>query len=141
MNLRSLPGDYASFEAFNVDYERKHYRYTEANHRVGKATLELFVSWFPLMLRPLARPTLRALLDEPVIAGFGFPTPPPALRGVVQAALKGRGRALRWLPPRKHPRLRTEMVHRTYPKGYRIEELGPSGSGRQSPAGELESDI
>jgi hypothetical protein len=31
-----------------------------------------------------------------------------------------------FLPARRHPRLRTEMRHRSYPDGYRIEELGPA---------------
>ena len=34
-------------------------------------------------------------------------------------------RALRALPPRRRPRRRTAMRHRTYPSGYRLETLGP----------------
>jgi hypothetical protein len=32
---------------------------------------------------------------------------------------------LRLLPPRRKPKLRTELRHRTYPQGYEIEALGP----------------
>ena len=40
--------------AYNRDYERRRFRYTEANHRVGAATVEVFASWFPGLswLRP-----------------------------------------------------------------------------------------
>jgi hypothetical protein len=32
---------------------------------------------------------------------------------------------VRFMPPRKEPRRRTEMAHPTYPEGYVIEQLGP----------------
>jgi hypothetical protein len=125
MNIQQLPTDYAEFERFNVEYERRHYRYTEANHRIGVATRELFASWFPRPLRPFVRRAIYAILEDPLLEAFGFPRPSRLLRGVVAAALKLRARVLRWLPRRRRPLLRTEMKHRTYPDGYRMEELGP----------------
>jgi hypothetical protein len=126
MGIRELPASYAEFESYNVEYEERHYRYTETNRRVGTATLELFASWFPKMLRPLVRRSICAVLDDSVIAGFGFPRPSPLLRRLVTAALKLRARLLRWMPARRNPRLRTEMRHRSYPGGYQIEKLGPT---------------
>jgi hypothetical protein len=125
MGIRELPADYAAFEQFNIDYEKRHFRYTEANHRVGTATLEMFASWFPRILRPIVRRAMYAVMDDSVIEGFGFPKPSPAMRRLVMAALKARAWLLRFLPARRHPRLRTEMRHRSYPHGYQIEELGP----------------
>lgn len=40
-------------------------------------------------------------------------------------ALKTRALALRWLPKRRRPRLRTQLPRADYPQGYRIESLGP----------------
>ena len=125
MGVRDIPADYDSFERYNRDYETRHYRYTEANRRVGAATVELFAAWFPRILRPVVRRAIYALLEDALIDGFGFPAPSPGWRRLVQGGLRLRARALRWLPPRRHPRLRTEMRHRSYPRGYRIEELGP----------------
>jgi mpaB/rubber oxygenase-like protein len=125
MGIRDIPGDYAQFERYSTEYERLHYRFTEANQRVGGATVEMFARWFPRPLRPLVRRAIYALLDEAVIAGFGFPPPSPAMRWLVNGALGLRAGLLRFLPARRHPRLRTEMRHRSYPAGYRIEELGP----------------
>lgn len=125
MGIRDIPADYAEFERYNLDYEKRHYRYTDANHRVGAATVELFANWFPWVLRPLVRRAIYALLDQSLIEGFGFPRPSSALRRLVASALRLRAYALQWLPARRHPRLRTEMKHRSYPQGYRIEELGP----------------
>lgn len=125
MNIQNIPADYNAFEQFNREYERTHYRFTEANRRVGVATRELFVSWMPRPLAPIVRAVIYALLDDPLIEAFGFPRASPVLRRLVPAVLRLRAGCLRWLPPRRRPRLRTEMRHPTYPEGYTIEQLGP----------------
>jgi hypothetical protein len=125
MNLKELPADYDSFERYNVEYEGAHFRFTQANHRVGAATRDLFASWFPRPFRPLVRSGIHALLDDELIKAFGFPQPSPLTRRLVTSSLKIRARFLRWLPRRQRPLLRTQMRQRSYPNGYRIEQLGP----------------
>jgi ER-bound oxygenase mpaB/B'/Rubber oxygenase, catalytic domain len=125
MNIRDIPVGYGVFERFNEDYEREHYRYTEANRHVGAATRELFVSWFPRFLAPVVRSAIYALLDDRLIEAFGFPEPSRLMRRLVPGALRLRAGFVCLLPPLKEPRLRTEMGHPTYPQGYVIEHLGP----------------
>jgi ER-bound oxygenase mpaB/B'/Rubber oxygenase, catalytic domain len=125
MNIRDIPVGYGVFERFNEDYEREHYRYTEANRHVGAATRELFVSWFPRFLAPVVRSAIYALLDDRLIEAFGFPQPSRLMRRLVPGALRLRAGFVCLLPPLKEPRLRTEMGHPTYPQGYVIEHLGP----------------
>jgi hypothetical protein len=125
MNLKGLPADFTAFERYNVAYERANFCYTEANHRVGAATRDLFASWFPVVLRPLVRSAIYALLDEPILDAFGFPRPSRFTRALVTGALTVRARVLGWLPRRQRPVLRTAMKHPTYPTGYRIDQLGP----------------
>lgn len=129
MGIHDIPADYAELERYNIDYERRHYRYTGTNARVGAATVELFASWFPRLSRPLVRRAIYALLDETLIDGFGFPHPSVTMRRLVVAGLKMRARFVGWLSTRRRPRLRTEMTHPSYPRGYRIEELGPPVQG------------
>ncbi len=126
MNIKDLPDTLDAFEKFNVEYERAHFGYTEANHRVGSATRDLFLSWFPRITRPLGRRAIYAIMDEPLIGAFGFPKPWRSTRWLVQRTLKLRGWLSGWLPQRKKPRLRTEMGHPSYPQGYVIEDLGPT---------------
>jgi hypothetical protein len=125
MNIKDLPATYEEFELYNVEYEKRHYRYTEANHRVGTATRELFVSWFPRPVAPLVRAVIHAMMDDPILEAFGFPRPSPLMRGLVAGTMGLRARVLRWLPPRRRPRLRTSMRPRSYPGGYVIEQLDP----------------
>jgi hypothetical protein len=129
MNIKNIPNTYEELERYNVEYERNNFRYTEAGHRVGAATVDLFLSWFlPKALRPLAAPFVYAMLDDPLLEAFGFPKPPTVLRALVRGGLVLRGKVLRFFPARQRPRLRTEMRHRTYPKGYKVEELGPANA-------------
>ena len=126
MNIRSIPDDLGELERYNVEYEREHFRYSDANRRVAVAVRDMFLSWFlPAPLRRLGEPAIYAMLDEPLLEAFGFPKPSPALRRLVESALKMRGRLIRLLPERRQPRLHTGPRRPTYPKGYRIEELGP----------------
>jgi hypothetical protein len=125
MNIRGIPADCDAFEAYNVAYERDRFRYADSNHRVGEATLAMFAAWFPRPLRPLVRATMFALMDEPVLRGFGFPRPSPALRRAVEGALRLRAWLCARLPARRRPLLRTEGPHRSYPEGYRLDRLGP----------------
>jgi hypothetical protein len=125
MNIKELPTDYESFERFNVTYERENYCYSDTNHRVGGATRDLFIGWFPGLLHPVVRPAIYAMMEDPLLDGFGFPKPTQSMRRLVRGGLRLRAGIQRCLPGRRKPFLRTEMRHRSYPQGYRIEQLGP----------------
>jgi hypothetical protein len=125
MGITDIPAEFTTFQTFSADYEARHYRFTEANRAVGAATVELFAGWFPRPFHPLVRQAIYALMDAPTRRAFGFPDAFPAINALVMAAMKVRAVALRFLPRRRRPSLRTAMTHPTYPKGYEIETLGP----------------
>jgi hypothetical protein len=126
MAIRSIPEDFDEFERFNRDYERTQYRRTDASVRVGAGTRDMFASWFPGAPRSLVERAISSLMDEPLREAFGFARPPRLLRFAAVGGLRARARLVRVLPPRRRPRLRTQLRHRSYPQGYRLEELGPS---------------
>jgi hypothetical protein len=125
MGMRSLPASYEQFELFNREFERERFGYTVAGHRVAAATRDMFLDWFPGLPKRAGRLLIYALLDEPLLDALGFPHPSPALRRAAEAAVRARSRAVRHLPPRRRPRLRTLERHRTYPHGYELDALGP----------------
>lgn len=125
MGIRDIPADYDAFERFNLDYEARHFRYTDAGHRVATATREMFAAWFPRLLRPLVCRAIYAILDEPARRAAGFPAPGPVMRRLVGWGLRLRARIAGWLPTRRTPRLRTRISRPTYPRGYRTADLGP----------------
>ena len=125
MAIKEIPAEFDALERFNVEYERRHFRRTDAAVRVGAATRNMFLAWFPLLPRRLGAPAIHALLDDPLLEAFGFARPPGALRRAAETGLRARARLVAALPPRRRPRLRTRMRHRSYPRGYTIEALGP----------------
>jgi len=126
MAIKEIPERYEEFERFNEEYERREFRSTEAARRVGAATRDMFLAWFPGLPRRLGAPAIHALMDEPVLEAFGFPRPSRGVRTAVEAALRTRARAVALLPPRRRPWLRVERRTRTYGRGWRLEELGPA---------------
>lgn len=130
MNIRDIPESYELLEQYNVNYEREHFRYSEASKRVASATRDMLLSWFlPKFLWPLGHPFVYALMDDPLLDAFGFPKPSAAMRSFVEGALRARSRLLRLLPERDKAKFRSEMKHRSYPNGWRTEELGPPPAG------------
>ena len=126
MAIEEIPEHYGEFERFNEEYERREFRPTEASRRVGSATRDMFLAWFPGLPRRLGAPAIHALMDEPLLEAFGFPRPPRTVRAAVEAALRARARAVALLPPRRRPRLRVRRRTRTYGRDWALEELGPT---------------
>jgi hypothetical protein len=75
-------------------------------------------------------------MDDALLRALGLPPPPAPVRRAVESALRARAALVRALPPRRGPRLRTSMRRRSYPRGYTIDDLGPSSGGiGDAPAG------
>lgn len=125
MGITDIPPSYEAFEAWSRAYERATFRFAESNQRVGTSTRKIFESWAPRALAPVVRYGIYAMLDDQMIAAFGFPKPLPLTRPLLRGVLKLRGRAVRFLPPLKEPHFFTDDRNRTHPDGYVINELGP----------------
>jgi hypothetical protein len=125
MGIHDIPPSYEAFEQWARDYELAQFRFTGTNARIGSATRDLFASWYPRLVTPMVRYGIYAMLDDAMIASFGFPRPLPGSRAALRAVLKLRGAIVRWLPPRRVPHFFTDDRNRTHPKGYEIGALGP----------------
>jgi hypothetical protein len=132
MNIKQIPAEFRTYEQFNRDYEKANFCHTPATHRVGLATRELFVSWFPRLLAPIVRSAIHALMDEPLLDAFGFSKSSRLMRWILNSGMQARALLLGIAPRRRKPRLRTETKHASYPAGYTIEQLGPEKTSDQS---------
>jgi hypothetical protein len=72
---------------------------------------------------------IAAVMDERLRRAIGFPQPSAALVRAVEVSLRGRAAAVRLLPPRRRPKLRTQLRRRTYRRGWRLAELGTTPPG------------
>jgi hypothetical protein len=125
MAIKEIPSTFEELERYNVEYERANFRFAESNARVARASRDMFLAWFPGLPKRLGAHAIAALMDDRLREAIGFPRPPHAIVRSVEGALRARARALRLLPPRRRPKLRTQLRHRTYRNGYVIEALGP----------------
>jgi mpaB/rubber oxygenase-like protein len=125
MAIKEIPERYTELEAYNEDYERRHFRRTEQSERVGRATRDMFLAWIPWLPRQLGARAIYALMDDRLLSAFGFPPPSRAVRRAVQASLRARGPIVALLPARRRPRLRTRRRTRTYGRKWQLEALGP----------------
>jgi hypothetical protein len=125
MGIKGIPESYAELESYNEDYERERFRRTDATERVGRATRDMFLAWFPAVPRRFGVQAIYALMDDRLLDAFGFPHPTRALRGAVETVLTARAKLVALLPPRRSPLLRTTRRTRTYGREWQLETLGP----------------
>lgn len=140
MGICDIPPSLGAFADWAATYEKERFRFAESNRRVGTATRDLFASWFPRLLAPFVHRSVYAMLDEPMLAAFGFPRPFPGTAALLRGTLRLRGRVVRWFPARRRPHFFTDGHNRTYPRGYAIGRLGPprliAGEAERSQRGE-----
>lgn len=131
MGISDIPETLDAFDAFNRSYEDTQFRYAQSNAEIAKATMDLMLGFYaPRVLWQLGRPVMRALMDPPLLDAMGLASAAGWLQWAVAAGLRARALALRALPKRRRPHLITHVRRPTYPKGYRIEELGTFPDGR-----------
>ncbi len=132
MGIREIPESWIEFTNFLDKYEEENFALDAGGVKVAESTLELFTTFPPNHLLPksLVYQMSYALMDEPLLRAFGFPAPNAYFKKLVQSGLKLRGKVVRQLPPRKTPKWPREMPQvRSYPKGYKIEEIGTFPNG------------
>ena len=94
---------------------------------VSEATLRLMATFGPNRFAPRAAVTrfAKALMDDPLLDAFGYRRPVRWERRLAAGALRLRGRIVRRMPPRAEPLFARQLPNiRSYPRGYKVTELG-----------------
>jgi hypothetical protein len=142
LGIHDIPATHREFAELLDRYEAEHFAFDEGARAVSDATLRLMATFPPNHLAPraLARRLALALMDDPLLDAFRYRRPSRPERGLVRAAVRLRGRAVRLLPPRREPFQARQLSHiRSYPDGYEVTRLGTFAPGcpvphRASPA-------
>lgn len=127
MGIKDLPTCLEAWERLLDDYEREHFAFSEGGRRVADSTMELMTTFFPNNLAPkwLMKRFAVAIMEEHLVAAFGFARPTRLERRVFTGALRLRGRVLRLFPARRRPKFARGFGYfRSYPGGYDIARLG-----------------
>ncbi len=125
MGIKDIPESLEAFERWQREYVRDNLRYAPTNRRVADASVQVILNWLPRFTRPLVRQIVYALLDDDLRRAFGYPRPWPLVSAALHGSLLLAGKLMRFMPPRREPYLVTKGKIRSYPDGYRLEELGP----------------
>ena len=125
MGIKNIPEDYREFKAFHLKYEKENFKYSKSNSEIAKYTRDLLISFFvPKQLAFIGRPITNCLMDEPLLNAMGFKHPNPILRAFVMILLQIRMWFMSLIGDKKKPVLGTTKKRSSYPKGYKIEDIG-----------------
>lgn len=91
---------------------------------MAEATIAIFQGWFPAFARPLARRGVIALTDAPLRQALGLRRSARVIEAAADRALRARALAVRLLPARPYS-MPKRFRPRSYPRGYRLGEVGP----------------
>jgi hypothetical protein len=125
LGIADIPQTFEEFSELMDTYEAEHFGFDAGGRRVADTTLELVTTFYPRPLRRAVEVFSRALMDEPLLRAFGYDVPHPVVVRTCRAALRARGRPLRYFPARRRPKLVEDFAWvRSYPDGYDLARLG-----------------
>lgn len=128
MAIRDIPGSYDELAAFMDDYEASHFAYSEGGHRVAMANRDrMAADLLPNVPLNLARQFVDALIPEHLRRPLGLPRAGHTAQFAVEMILKARKAVVRHLPASNEPASFAVFAERSYPNGYKIEDVGPAG--------------
>jgi hypothetical protein len=80
----------------------------------------------------MVRAFVLSIMDEELCRAFGYARPPRWVVALCRSVVRVRGRLVRRFPPRRRPFYAHQLSYvRTYPGGYRVEDLGTFPGGRE----------
>jgi uncharacterized protein (DUF2236 family) len=136
MGIQDIPQTWQAFARLLDAYEREHFAFDAGGRDVAESTLALLATFPPNDRLPaaLVRRISLAVMDARLLDAFGFPHPHPVVRALVRGGLKARGRAVRFLRPRRQPYFARQLPQiRSYPGGYEVGDLGTFPPGYSVP--------
>lgn len=125
MGIPDIPSDYAGFAELMDSYEAEHFAYDAGARRVADSTMALLGTFRPGVPARTMEVLSRCLMDDALLEAFRYDKPSRALRATARAGFRLRGRLAGLLPASKKPTQVADLPWiRSYPDGFRIEDLG-----------------
>jgi len=125
MGIRGVPETFEGFAALMDGYEAEHFAHDAEARRVADATLRHMLTFHPRVAAPAVEVFGRAMMDPPLRAAFRYDAPSALVERLAHQGLRLRGVVLRAVPARRRPKGVADLpLVRSYPGGYRVEELG-----------------
>ena len=125
MHLTDIPASVDAATAFYDRFQADHVRPNPDSPALFDATVHVLTDRLPRPLRPLTRPILAVLIDDPAMAAtLGLRPPHPAFRRLVHTTVLLHARRDR--PQREDAFTPGRSASQQYPNGYTLQDLGPA---------------
>lgn len=127
MHISDIPTTFEEAEAFFDDYERRRVAASPDGWTLMNATVQVFQSLQPRLLRPLARSMIATMLDDGQLAkALGLPRSTWLSRFTLNAGMAIRNKIRRHTPLSPVPSfLPGQSAPPVYPDGYDLADVGP----------------
>ncbi|KAL2914828.1 hypothetical protein HK105_205570 [Polyrhizophydium stewartii] len=140
MGVQDIPTSLAEIDHWATEYEMAHAKHSDEAKRLSEASIALFLSQQPAIVRPLARQMLATFFPPHIRAAIGLESPMPGITAATHAGMLAWAVYTRWFKlPRERAGHRTPSrpdgrglycpVFHVYSDalkgGYTIERIGP----------------
>lgn len=125
MHLTGIPATVEGATAFYTRFQTEHVRPNPDSRALFDATLHVLTGRLPRPLRPLTRPILAVLIDDPAMtATLGLNPARPVFGRLVHTAVWAHARLDR--PKHEDAFTPGRSASQQYPNGYTLDDIGPA---------------
>ncbi len=125
MNITDLPENENDFYSWYLQFEKEHYAYSDAGHKIVLALADEFAErWHRGPLKNIGRNFYFSLFDEHLITALKIPKPPFVYGAILKAVLNFYLTVIVRYMPDASERSIIDFFSKDY-KNYHIEKVGP----------------
>jgi len=139
MGITDIPESRDAFVIWYQDYRRQHLTYHADNKEVTDALINAMKEMFPSILRPLVRPVILTLINDPeLLVATGQKAPTKLTQIIIKGFMRIRRLSQKFINPWQNKSFETSYLgqhYKSYPKGYQSSILGPEKIVKNSTAG------
>ncbi|MEH6451085.1 MAG: oxygenase MpaB family protein [Oleispira sp.] len=139
MGITDIPESRDEFVTWYQSYRDQHLTYHADNKEVTDALINAMKEMFPSILRPLVRPVILTLINDPeLLAATGQKAPNKFIQIIIKGFMRVRKVSQRFINPWQNHSFETSYLgqhYKSYPKGYQSNILGPEKIVKNSTAG------
>ncbi len=129
MNIKHIPESRDKFVAWYEEYRRQHMMYYVDNKKVTDGLIEGMKEMFPIVMRPLVRPLILTLINDPeLLMATGQKAPTKLTQTVIKGLMRIRKFSQKYIniwQKKSFDDSYLGQYYKSYPGGYQWRALGP----------------
>lgn len=139
MNIKHIPATRDEFVTWYQNYRRQHMTYHSDNKRVTDGLIKGMEDMFPFIFRPLIRPVILTLINDPeLLVATGQVPPNKVVQKIIKGMMRIRRLSQRYINPWQKKSFESSYLgqyYKSYPSGYQNQVLGPEKVVKNANAG------